>query len=318
MMPLDAPSLFPPHCDGARFFNPNAPSARGLLDVLRWKLTSRADRSPAFVPDVSPTVPPRSIEGTALRVTLVNHSTVLMQQRGCNILTDPLWSRRAGPFPGIGPRRRRDPGVRWLDLPPIDIVLLSHNHYDHLDLATLHGLSRCGQPRFVVPLGVGRLLRSQNIVPFHEVDWGDSLPLAGVTIDCVPAQHFSGRGFSDRDRTLWCGYVFQAPPGPVYFAGDTAFGDHFGLIRERFGAPRLSLLPIGAYEPRWFMAAIHMAPEEAVRAHQILGSATSIAIHHGTFQLSDDGLNTPRRRLSACAPGESFLVLNNGESVTIE
>ncbi len=312
------PLPFPRHFDGARYFNPNAPSGRGLLDVLRWKLTSRPERSPGFVSDVSPTTPPQSVQGPGLRVTLVNHSTVLLQQRGCNILTDPIWSDRASPFRRIGPRRRRAPGVRWLDLPPIDLVLISHNHYDHLDLATLDALAQRGQARFVVPMGVGRLLRSKKIGPCDELDWGDSLSVAGVTVHCVPAQHFSARGLSDRNRTLWCGYAWQSPPGLVYFAGDTGFGEHFALIRDRLGAPRLSLLPIGAYEPRWFMAPVHMSPEEAVRAHDILQSAASIAIHHGTFQLSDEALDTPRRHLAECAPGESFAVLSNGQSVTIE
>jgi L-ascorbate metabolism protein UlaG (beta-lactamase superfamily) len=133
----------------------------------------------------------------------------------------------------------------------------------------------------------------------------------------VPALHFSARAPFDRNRTLWCGYVIEAADHLVYFAGDTAFGSHFAQIRERFGAPRLALLPIGAYEPRWFMAPVHMAPEEAVRAHQILGARTSIAIHHGTFQLGDDGIDTPKRRLMASNPGDSFLILDNGQSVTL-
>jgi L-ascorbate metabolism protein UlaG (beta-lactamase superfamily) len=133
----------------------------------------------------------------------------------------------------------------------------------------------------------------------------------------VPAVHFSARALFDRNRTLWCGYVIEAANRVVYFAGDTGFGDHFAAIRERFGAPRLALLPIGACEPRWFMSPMHMSPEDAVRAHRVLSAATSIAIHHGTFQLADDGIDTPQRRLVACAPGDSFLVLNNGQSVTL-
>ena len=252
-----------------------------------------------------------------MRVTLINHSTLLLQQWGGNILTDPIWSRRAGPSTWIGPRRRREPGVRWEDLPQIDIVLLSHNHYDHLDVATLRRLADRGQSQYVVPAGAGRLLRSRNIGPVHELDWGESLTLAPATIHCVPALHFSGRSLFDRNRTLWCGYVIEAADLIVYFAGDTAFGDHFAQIRERFGAPRLALLPIGAYEPRWFMSPVHMAPAEAVRAHLILGARTSIAIHHGTFQLGDEAIDTPKQSLGGCAPGDSFLVLDNGQSVTL-
>ncbi len=308
---------FPKHFQGNHFFNPNAPQARGFFDVVRWKLTSRPERSPRFVADVVPSKPPPGVEDNKVRVTLINHSTLLLQQPGVHILTDPIWSERASPLRSIGPRRRREPGVRWEDLPRIDVVLLSHNHYDHLDLATLQRLAEFGQSQFVVPTGVGRLLRSRGIGPVHELDWGESVTLAGATIHGVPALHFSARGIFDRNRTLWCGYVIEAANRMIYFAGDTAFGNHFGQIREHFGPPRLALLPIGAYEPRWFMSPVHMSPEDAVRAHQTLGAETSIAIHHGTFQLADEGLDTPKERLSACAPGDSFLVLGNGQSVTL-
>ena len=308
---------FPGHFDGKRFFNPGAAQARGFSDVLRWKVTSRPEKSPRFVADVVPSKPPACVEGKDLRVTLINHATLLIQQGGVNILTDPMWSERASPFSWIGPRRRRLPGVRWEDLPRIDIVLLSHNHYDHLDVATLRRLGARGESLFVVPVGLGRWLRSRNIGPAHELDWGDSLPNRNITIHSVPAMHFSARGLFDRNRTLWCGYVIEAADRMIYFAGDTAFGDHFGQIRERFGAPRLALLPIGAYEPRWFMGPVHMAPGEAIRAHKILGAETSIAIHHGTFQLSDEGIDTPKNQLRARGASDSFRVLDNGQSVTL-
>jgi len=313
----DGVSPFPKHFDGKRFFNPDAPQVRSFLDVLRWKLTTRPASSPRFISDVEQSKPPASVEGNQLQITLINHSTLLLQQNGSNILTDPIWSERASPLSSIGPRRRRKPGVRWDDLPRIDLVLLSHNHYDHLDLAALRRLADRGQSQFVVPVGVARLLQSRNIGPVLELDWGDSLPLAQNTIHCVPALHFSARGIFDRNRTLWCGYVIESANRIVYFAGDTGFGGHFGLIRERFGVPGLALLPIGAYEPRWFMSPVHMSPEDAVKAHHILGAKTSIAIHHGTFQLTDESLDTPKQRLRECAPGDSFLVLDNGQSVTL-
>jgi L-ascorbate metabolism protein UlaG (beta-lactamase superfamily) len=310
--------LFPKHFDGKRFFNPNAPQARGFLDVLRWKFTARPERVPGFIGDVELSKPPPSVEGNQLRVTLINHSTVLLQQSGVHILTDPIWSKRASPVTFAGPRRFRDPGVRWEDLPRIDIVLLSHNHYDHLDLATLRRLGQRGQSQFVVPTGVARLLRSNNIGPVHELDWGESAALPQATIHSVPAMHFSARGILDRNRTLWCGFVIVAGDRTIYFAGDTGFGDHFAAIRKRFGSPRLALLPIGAYQPRWFMSSIHMAPDDAVRAHDILAAQTSIAIHHGTFQLTDEGLDTAKQRLRECAANDSFLALDNGQSVTLE
>jgi L-ascorbate metabolism protein UlaG (beta-lactamase superfamily) len=308
---------FPKHFDGKRFYNPDGSQVRGFLDVLRWKLTSRPEPWPQFIADVEPSIPPRRAEGSGLRTTLVNHSTVLLQQRGCNILTDPIWSERTSPLSWIGPRRHRKPGVSWEDLPPIDLVLLSHNHYDHLDLPTLHRLAARGDSTFVVPVGVGHLLRSENIGPVHELDWGESLPIASSTIHCVPAQHFSSRGILDINKTLWCGYMIESPDRLVYFAGDTGFGNHFAQIREMYGSPHLALLPIGAYEPRWFMSAVHMAPDEAVKAHRILGAKTSIAIHHGTFQLTDEGIDTPARQLLACAHGDSFLVLKNGQFADI-
>ncbi len=182
---------------------------------------------------------------------------------------------------------------------------------------TLHRLAARGDSTFIVPAGGGRLLRSEKIGPTHEMDWGEALSLPGFTIHCVPALHFSGRRIFDRNRTLWCGYVIECQGQLAYFAGDTGFGHHFAQIREKFGSPRLALLPIGAYEPRWFMSPIHMAPDEALRAHEILAAETSIAIHHGTFQLSDEGIDTPKKQLIACAQDESFLVLNNGQFAEI-
>ncbi len=309
---------FANHFGGGRFYNPNSPQAPGLFDALRWKLTTRGEPSPRFISDVKQSIPPQSVEGGELRVTLVNHSTVLLQQHTSHILTDPIWSERASPFSWIGPRRRRSPGVQLEDLPRIDIVLLSHNHYDHMDLQTLRWLARRGDISFIVPIGVSRLLHSEKIGPAYELDWGETKKAGEMSIHCVPALHFSSRGIFDRNKTLWCGYMISSENGLIYFAGDTGFGDHFAQIHGRFGPPRLSLLPIGAYEPRWFMQPIHMGPEEAVRAHEILGSRTTIAIHHGTFQLADDGIDTAKQKLLKSSKPDSFLILENGESADIE
>lgn len=311
----DAP--FPKHFDGKRFFNPGSPQVRGYFDVLRWKLTSLPESSPRFIDDVKSSKPPSQVDGAELRVTLVNHSTVLLQQNGLNILTDPIWSKRASPLQWIGPRRHRIPGVRFDDLPRIDIVLLSHNHYDHLDLTTLRLLARPAACQFVAPIGLARWLESEGIRPVRELDWDESFAEAGATIHCVPALHFSSRTPFDRNRTLWCGFIIEIRGDLLYFAGDTAFGDHFAQIRAQFGAPRLALLPIGAYQPRWFMFSVHMSPEQAIRAHEILGPKTSIAIHHGTFQLTDESLETPRHTLIESGLPASFLVLANGESASL-
>jgi L-ascorbate metabolism protein UlaG (beta-lactamase superfamily) len=307
---------YPPHFDGRRFFNPGAQDARGFADVLKWKLTTRPQKSPKSIP-VEPSVPPTSVDSPSMLVTLVNHSTVLLQQPGLHILTDPIWSGHCGPFGRLGPPRHRAPGVEFDKLPRIDVVLISHNHYDHLDLPTLRRVAARGGAQFLAPLGVGRFLEANGIGPARELDWGDSGEIAGVKFHCVPAFHFSARSLFDRNATLWCGYMIESAIGHVYFAADTGFGAHFGWIRERFGPPRLALLPIGAYEPRWFMGPIHMNPEDAVEAHRILGARTSIAIHHGTFQLADESLDEPARRLRTCAPADSFLILNNGQSTLL-
>lgn len=313
MTPSPEPPPFPPHFGAGRFFNPGAPQLRGFTSLLRWKLTTRPRPSPPFVDDVTPTKPPDRVEGTALRVTLVNHSTLLLQHAGWNILTDPIWSERASPLSWAGPRRHRMPGIRFEDLPPLDAVLLSHNHYDHLDLPTLHRLVAARHPAIIVPVGVGRYLQAKGIADAHELDWGETHMLAATAISCVPAVHFSARGIQDRNRTLWCGYAIDAGHGVIYFAGDTATGAHFAQIRRWCGAPRLSLLPIGAYEPRWFMSAVHMTPEEALRAHATLESRTSIGIHYGTFQLADDGIDEAARELEGHDPPASFRTLRNGE-----
>ncbi len=252
-----------------------------------------------------------------MRTTLVNHSTVLLQKQDVNILTDPIWSERAGPLSWIGPRRRRKPGVSLEDLPPLNAVLLSHNHYDHTDLPTLRQLSTRPGLAFVVPSRLGRFLRSHDLEPVYELDWGESLSLSGCTIHSVPALHFSSRGVFDRNMTLWCGYVIECGGKRVYFAGDTGFGSHFSEIRKIFGAPDLALLPIGAYEPRWFMSPVHMSPDEAAKAHEILGAKTSIAIHHGTFQLADEGIDAPEKVMRTFTPARPFNILRNGQSVVI-
>ena len=310
-------SSFPRHFDGKRFYNLDAPQAPGFFELLRWKFSSRTERSPSFVCDVEQSVPARHVEGNGLRVTLVNHSTVLIQGRDFNILTDPMWSERASPFSWAGPRRRRKPGVSSGNLPRIDAVVISHNHYDHLDLPTLRWLAMRGDSTFIVPLRQAKLLRSQKLEPVRELDWGESIALESLTVHCVPAVHFSSRAIFDRNRTLWCGYVIETAERVIYFAGDTAFGNHFADIRERFGAPDLALLPIGAYEPRWFMSRVHMAPDEALQAHDILGARASIAIHHGTFQLADEALDAPREQLTSCGKPDRFLVLRNGESIDL-
>ncbi|MGM0558663.1 MAG: MBL fold metallo-hydrolase [Myxococcota bacterium] len=286
------------HFDGETFYNPGQTVEHGFGDFLRWQFTSDPGPWPDTIPSEHGPRPVERVGVGELRVTWVNHATVLIQMDGLNILTDPIWSERASPVAWAGPRRRRVPGVRFEELPPIDVVLISHNHYDHLDLPTLERLYERDRPRFVVPLGNTRLLRDNGIETSGDLDWWQRIEVRdGVWVSLVPAVHFSGRGMRDRDETLWGGFVIEGTRGPVYFAGDTGFGDHFAEIREQFGPVELAILPIGAYQPRWFMSPVHIDPAEAVRAHELLGARRSFGIHWGTFPMADDGVLDPVRDL---------------------
>ena len=281
------------HYNG-RFFN-IAPrtSDKSFADIRQWRKTSKRSPWPKHVP-VHPAVPAERVEGT--RITLVGHATVLIQIGGLNILTDPVWSQRCSPVQFAGPRRVCAPGVWFDDLPPIDVVLLSHNHYDHLDVATMRRLVARHDPLIVTPLGNDTLVR--QIAPKARIvtgDWWDEQQLPGVTVTFVPAQHWSQRGINDRRMALWCGFHIRAGEHSVYFAGDTGYGDGslFTAIRARLGSPDLALLPIGAYVPRWFMADQHTDPAEAVRIMLDLDARQAQAIHWGVFPLSDEGRDEP-------------------------
>jgi L-ascorbate metabolism protein UlaG (beta-lactamase superfamily) len=305
------------HFDGERFHNLQ-PHEQPRAGFIRWMLTRQRGpwrEEPGSRPGPPP---PRRVGPGELRVTFVNHSTVLVQMDGFNALTDPIWSERCSPFSWAGPRRARPPGLRWEDLPPIDAVLISHNHYDHLDVATLQRLVQGHRPRIYAALGNGALLTSRGIRVTAELDWWQSADLApGLKLTSVPSQHFSNRSITDRNRALWTGFVIQGGAGAVYFAGDTARGPHFEQIRSRLGPIRLALLPIGAFRPEWFMSPVHMSPSEALRAHQLVGAATSVAIHFGTFQLGDDGIDEPvqvlHQEMQRLSPPPRFWVLGFGE-----
>ena len=244
--------------------------------------------------------PPDQIGKGELRATFMNHSTFFIQMDGINILTDPIWSDRASPVSFSGPKRMHPPGIRFEDLPQIDIVLVSHNHYDHLDLATLKQLSEKHTPKIYTPLGTKTLLEKQGFSQVVELDWWQQIPIAdSLQLTCVPAQHFSGRGMFDSYKTLWTGFVIDSAAGAVYFAGDTGFGPHFQQIADRFSKIRLALLPIGAFRPEWFMSFAHLSPADALKAHAVLGAKTSIAMHFGTFPMADDSQHEPAEALQA-------------------
>jgi L-ascorbate metabolism protein UlaG (beta-lactamase superfamily) len=270
----------------------------------------------------TPQVTLPSLGDASALVTFIGHSTFLIQTPAGNILTDPVYSRCAGPFGRFGPRRVRPPAIVFDDLPPIATVLLSHNHYDHCDLNALSKLSTRFDPLVITPLGNGRFARSAGIRRVEELDWWEQVDTPGASFVATPAHHFSARTPFDKNRALWSGFTITTSALRIYFAGDSAYATLFREIRARCGPLDLALLPIGAYEPRWFMKIVHMNPEEAVQAHLDLEARTSVAMHFGTFQLTTEGMDEPERALQeACrAKGVSasaFRVPQFGESIRL-
>ena len=309
------------HCDGLRFFNPGPHRpARGLMQVLRWRLRGGRAAWPAEVFDPAAAPPPSAVEPGSVAITFINHASFLIRLPGAVVLTDPIFSERCSPVSWAGPRRARRPGLALADLPRPDVVLLSHNHYDHMDFPTLRALQARHAPRFVTMLGNARRLAGLGIVA-TELDWWQAASVGALRITATPARHFSARSPFDRNRALWGGFMLSAAAGTVLFAGDSAAGPHWGEIRTRLGASDVALLPIGAYEPRWFMAAVHMDPAEAVQAHLTLGARRSVGMHFGTFQLTDEAIDAPLRGLKeACRQSsvDSFETLGFGETAVFE
>lgn len=256
-----------------------------------------------------------------MAVTFINHATVLIQLPGLNVLTDPVWSRRVSPLSWLGPRRVRAPGVRFEELPRIDVVLVSHNHYDHLDKSTIKRLADRFNPRVFVALGDGDLVKSWGVRQVSQLDWENEVRLNSEThVRFTPCQHWSGRSLTDRRRSLWGGYLLTHAGRRIYFGGDAGYSDTYKELRRRFGAMDFSFLPIGAYEPRWFMRDMHMDPTDAVRAHLDLESRRSIGIHFGTWRLTDEGIDEPvlelaRAREAQGLDADEFGVLDNGETL---
>jgi L-ascorbate metabolism protein UlaG (beta-lactamase superfamily) len=301
------------HCDGERFFNPHA-QPRPLTDVIKWMRTRRRTAWPAHVPLASHPPPPARVAAGQVAVTFIGHSTFLIRTATTVILTDPVFTSHAGPFGRLGPPRVRPAAMAPADLPPIDLVLVSHNHYDHLQPSSLRLFG--GTARYITALGVGRQLGRRNIV---ELDWWEQTKIGAAEITCMPAQHFSARTPWDRDKTLWCGFVVQVDEVTIYFGGDTGYSPQFAQIGKRCPTIDVALLPIGAYEPRWFMAPVHMNPEEAVRAHLDIRARMSIGMHFGTFQLTDEAIDAPIHALATARAAhglssDAFRTLEFGET----
>ncbi len=282
------------HFDGKHFQNVE-PVEQGFGDFLKWFTNRDAEKWPKWIETPLGKTPEVRVMNEKAVITLINHATFLIQTDSLNILTDPVWSKRVSPVTFAGPKRVRPPGLTLEQLPPIDLILISHNHYDHTDLTTLRKLAKKDRPRVFCPLGMEKLLAGMGFAEVVAMDWWQSVRLGnGIDLTFVPARHFSGRGLFDRNKTFWGGFVVQSSLGPIYFGGDTGYSHHFSEIREKFGPMRLSLLPIGAYEPRWFMGPVHMNPADAVMAHIDLESRLSLGMHFGTFQLTDEGYHQPQ------------------------
>jgi L-ascorbate metabolism protein UlaG (beta-lactamase superfamily) len=309
------------HFDGVRFFNPGRPSTdRSIRQLLRWQFEGGRSRWPATVPNREQVKPEPRVEG--LRVVVIGHATALIQQGGYNFLIDPVWSTRASPFTWAGPRRVNAPGVAFDDLPPIHAVLVSHNHYDHLDLMTLKRLWNAHRPRIISPLGNDAVLK--RAVPSSAIecaDWGESFRIGdAVDVTLVPAHHWSARAPGDRRMALWCGFVIRSKDKLSYCAGDTGYGDGqiFRDIPERYGSPDVAILPIGAYEPRWFMRDQHTNPDEAVRIMLDCGARHALGVHWGTFPLANESRTAPPEALLAALqhheiPAERFIAAEPGD-----
>src|SRR5271156_4764962 len=316
------------HYDGTHFFNPE-PTIRagsrksgGFFSILRARMRRRDPAVWATWPKWVENKAHAAPVGDALSVTFIGHSSFLIRLPGLTVLTDPVFSERCSPVQWAGPKRVRAPGVALEALPEMDLILLSHNHYDHMDLISLRKIRRrFPRARIVTTLGTGRYLAKKGVPGAVELDWWEAVTLgeAQVTVTVTPARHFAARTLWDRNEALWGGMYLTYRGHKIYFGGDSGYTKFFKEIHVRLGAPDLALLPIGAYEPRWFMGPVHMNPEDAVKAFQDLQPKRAIGMHYGTFQLTAEPIDAPLQdlalaRAAAGIPAEAFVALDIGES----
>ena len=314
------------HFDGARFYNAGAEKPRPLTDLVKWQFFSERAAWPSTYPGQPAGKPPASVDERHVRITLIGHASFLVQTAGLNILIDPVFSRRASPYSFVGPSRVNAPGIAFDDLPEIHVVLITHNHYDHLDIETLTRLQPRNRPRIVTALGNDTIIKADIPDAVAEAhDWGASVALSHQTrVHLEPTLHWSARGLRDRRHALWTSFIIEAPAGKLYCVGDSGFGngDTFRNVGRRHPGLAAALLPIGAYEPRWFMASQHMNPAESVEALRLCGAKTAFGHHWGTFQLTNEAIDQPTldletARTVANLSAAQFEALRPGEVRTV-
>lgn len=311
------------HYDGQRFRNEGNIGQKKFSDFIRVLWERDKKTWPTWVENEPSQKPPEKVVGAQIRLTMLNHASVLIQTDGYNFITDPIYSERCSPVSFAGPKRHRPPGVAFDALPKIDAVLISHNHYDHLDLPTLRRLENRDAPLVLAGLGTKKFLVEEGLKNVVELDWWQKHVMrSGASLHFVPAQHWSKRNFFGQNEMLWGGFVVQTSHGKTFFAGDTGYGPHFKELHQRLGPVDAALLPIGAYKPQWFMKNFHMSPSDAVKAFHDLGAPHSVAIHHGTFPLGQEGINDAGNDLMQLKQKEgsaldNFKILLNGEALVV-
>ncbi len=280
------------HFDGEKFFIKGKPLTTTFFDFLKWRMNSAAKPWPKSVQNQFDDVPPGQVHQNELRVSFVGHATFLIQIGGFNILTDPVWSDRASPLSWIGPKRVHAPGIRFENLPKINLILVSHNHYDHLDLKTISRIYNRDRPKIIAPLGNDRIIQNfDRNIKVSTYDWGEGVTINdAMQIYLEPVQHWSARGIFDRNQALWGAFVMKTHIGNIVFLGDCGYGDgsFFKQMKEKYASFRLALIPIGAFKPEALMQYAHMGPKEAINAFKDLGAFYGVPMHHSTFPLADD------------------------------
>lgn len=313
------------HFDGKRFYDPVLDRKTSIWDMLKWRISGENNVWPKKVTVKKYNIPSQRVTGESLVVTNVGHVTFLIQTQGLNILTDPVWSERASPVSFAGPKRVIDPGINFDDLPPIDVVWVSHNHYDHLDLATIDRLWKKFKPRIITPLGNDTIIKSHNSdIKAEAYDWYDRVSITkDITFHLSPMQHWSARGIFDKNKALWAALTIETTSGNIYFVGDSGYGNgrYFKSDYQKFAPYRLALLPMGAYAPRWFMKYAHMDPEEFILAHLDLGAPITVPSHYDVFKLTNEGRGDALIKLAEAkkkhSVDKSIKVMEVGESLAV-